>query len=822
MFDRFVKDIHFAFRQLRRHPAFSFLLILTVAVAIGGNVAIFSVLEGIVLRPLPYPDADRILAVWETPDQQERWYQPFTGPDYLDVREEIQSLEELGVIHLRFLNVAGEGEPVRVGAGAVTASLFELLGMQAAQGRYLTEEEELDGNHRVVVLSHGFWQDQFGGESGVVGRQLSVDGEPYEIIGIMPPDFRAPTPWGGRDRSRVWIPLVLPRDGSGRGSHWLGAYGRMADGVAPEEVEAELNVIAERLSQAYPDTNAMTRMWVQPMMARTLGGISSVLIYLLIIVGLVLLIACANVASMLLARGMNRSSEFAIRASMGAGRRGLVRQLLTESLLLSLVGGSVGVLLAYWGVDALKAVMPESIPRIASIQVNTTVLGFAAAATVLCGILVGLAPSLFASRANLAEVIKHGRASRGGGASRNRFLSGLVMAQLAIGFILVNAALVLSVSYSNVMEQPMHFATDEVLVTEISLGGPSYGEPHLRRAFWEELVQRAKGFPGVVEAGVTSKLPLMGGTNGGVLVRDMVFDPTVQDYLVEYSFVDHGYHEAMGIPLLSGRLFDQQDMEAAAVFAGQDSMIANLPVIINRAMAEELWPEDDAMGELVRPYDAEPSWHAEVVGIVENVRQWGPERPPLPEMYFPHTSELWGPIWGRLIIRTSGDPMTLAAGVRAAVNEIDPTIPSAAPQTMGRILRDATAGRRFSMLLVALFAGTALLLVVTGTYGVLSYGVSQRTHEIGVRMTLGADKSNVTRLFLTRAGILVGVGIGSGLLGALAASRLTSSLVFGISAMSPAHMAAAAGVMVLIALAATLIPVIRATGVDPLEALRID
>ncbi|MBT8395351.1 MAG: ABC transporter permease, partial [Gemmatimonadetes bacterium] len=561
MFDRSSRDLSFAVRQIRRHPAFSFLLILTVAVAIGANVAIFSVLEGIVLRPLPYPEADRILAVWETPSQQDRWFQPFTGPDYFDVREETRTLEEFGVIHLRYVNLAGQEEPVRLRAGAMTASLFQLLGIQPAQGRFITEEEELEGNHRVVILSHGLWQDQFGGQGDVVGRQVRVDGEPFEVIGIMPPGFRAPTPWGGRDQTRAWVPLVLPRDGSGRGSHWLGAYGLMEEGITPEEVEAELNVIAERLSEAYPDTNAMTTMWVQPMMARTLGGISSVLIFLLIIVGLVLLIACANVASMLLARGMSRASEFAIRASLGAGRKGLVRQLLTESLLLSVVGGSIGILFAFWGVDTLKAVMPDSVPRLSAISVNLPVLGFAAGVTLVCGILVGLAPSLFASRTNLSEVIQHGRASRGGGAVRNRFLSGLVMVQLAIGFVLVNAALVLSVSYSNVVEQPMNFATDEVLVTDVSLGGPAYEEPHLRRAFWEELAERARGFPGVIEAGITSKLPLRGGTNGGVLVRDMVFDPTVQDYLVEYSFVDHGYHEAMGIPLLSGRLFSQQDME---------------------------------------------------------------------------------------------------------------------------------------------------------------------------------------------------------------------------------------------------------------------
>ena len=496
MLDRLLLDLRFAVRQLLRRPGFSSLLILTVAVAIGSNVAIFSVLEGIILRPLPYPDADRILAVWETPEQERRWYQPFSAPDYLDVREQAQALDEFGVIDLTYLNLAGGGEPVRVQAGATTASLFNLLGMQPAQGRYFTEDEELEGNHRVAVLSHGLWQSQFGEEDGVVGRQMNIDGEPFEVIGIMPPDFRAPTPWGGRDGTRVWVPLVLPRDGSRRGTHWLGAYGKMAAGATPEEVEAELNVIAERLSEAYPETNSMTTMWVQPMMARTLGGISSVLLYLLVTVGLVLLIACANVAAMLLARGLNRSSEFAIRASMGAGRRGLVRQLLTESLLLSLIGGSAGVLLAYWGVDALKAVMPDTIPRIASIEVNLPVLGFAAGVTVLTGLLVGLAPALFASRASLAEVIKHGRASRGGGKARNRFLSGLVMAQLAIGFVLVNAAMVLATSYRNVMDQPMNFATDDVLVTEISLGGPAYEEPHLRRAFWDGLIQRARGFPG--------------------------------------------------------------------------------------------------------------------------------------------------------------------------------------------------------------------------------------------------------------------------------------------------------------------------------------
>jgi predicted permease len=555
-------------------------------------------------------------------------------------------------------------------------------------------------------------------------------------------------------------------------------------------------------------------------MERTLGGISSVVVFLLVIVGLVLLIACANVASMLLARGMNRASEFAIRASMGAGKRGLVRQLLTESLVLSLLGGTAGVLLAYWGVGALKIIMSESVPRAGGIEVNPQVLLFAFVVTAFTGLLVGLAPSLFAARTNLAEVIKHGRLSRGGGGKRHRFLSGLVAAQLAMGFMLVNAAVVMGVSYRNVMEQPTHFATDEVLVTGISLEGPAYEEPEQRRAFYETLIQRARGLPGVVQAGLTSKLPLRGGSITGVLVRDQVFDPEVSHGPVEMTFVADGYHEAMEIGLLAGRYLDQRDMEIASPQAGTDSAALELPILINRAMAEVYWPEDDALGQLVRPNSSREVWRARVVGIVENVRQRGPTSTPLPEVYFPHTAEVWGAIWARLIVRTAGDPTVLAPAIRNAVHDLDPEIPITAPFTMGRVLRDVTASRRFSMLLVALFAGTALLLIVAGSYGVVSYSVSQRTREIGVRMTLGAEKMRVAKLFLARTGVLFAVGLGAGVLGSTAASALTGSMVYGISALSPVHMAMAALVMVAVALAATMVPVVRATAVDPLEALR--
>jgi predicted permease len=821
MFDRLLQDLRFAVRQLLRRPAFSVLLILTISVAIGANVAIFSVLEGIVLRPMSYHQPERLLAVWETPPEG-RWYQPFSAPDYFDVREQSETLEEFGVIHLRWFNLSGGEEPQRVRGGACTASLLNLLGVQPAQGRLFTEEEEAEGNDRVVILSHGLWRNQFGGDPDILGNEVSINGEPSEVIGIMPEGFRSPTPWGGRDGSRLWTPIVLDRyDNAGRGSHWLGAYGRMAENATPEQVEAELDLIATQLAEAYPDTNGRVRMWVQPMMERTLGGIGSALAFLLVIVGLVLLIACANVASMLLARGLNRSGEFAIRASMGAGRRRLARQLLTESLVLAGIGGILGVLMAYWGVDALKAVLPDNVPRVDGISVNGPVLGFAFVATLVTGLLVGLAPSLFASRTNLAEVIKTGRATRGGGSAKNRFLWGLVAVQLGLGFVLVNAALVMAVSYGNVIKQPNNFQ-EEVLVASISVQGPRYSQPQQRRTFWEQVLDRTRSLPGVTEAGITSKLPLQGGSNGGVLVRDQVFDPQGAYTLVEYSFVSERYLEAMGIPLLTGRTFDRGDMEAAAVYAGIDSVTAEVPLVINRAMAEELWPESDALGEMVRPFSPQVHWRGRVVGIVENVRQWGPEREALPEMYFPHTAEVWGPIWGNVIVKAEVTPEALAEQIKGAVHEVDAEIPVATPFTMARIVRTTTAGRRFSMLLVALFAATALLLIVAGTYGVISYAVSQRTHEIGVRMTLGADKTRVLRLFLVRVASLFGVGLALGLLGAFATGIIIRSMVYGISALSPLHMAAAAGVMILVALSATLIPVMRATGVDPLEALRIE
>ncbi len=817
--DSILRDLRYAARQITRNPGFSFLLTLTIAVAVGGNVAIFSVLEGIVLRPLPYPEPEELVAVWNRPETED-WRQPFSGPDYLDVRAQIQGLEDVGAIRTSSFNVAGEGEPTRVQGSQCTASILKLLGVPPLHGRFFEEENELEGNQHVVVLSHGLWQTRYAGDPGIIGQTVLIDGAPHEILGVMPEGFRSPTPWGGRDNARFWVPLVLPRDGSTRGSHWIGSFGRLADGVSIQEAGAELEVIAAQLAEEYPDTNARTNMFLEPMMARTLGSVQSAVLFLVAIVGLVLLIACANVGSMLLARGMNRAPEFAVRASVGAGKKGIVGQLLTESLLLAALGGGVGIALAYWGVDAIRAVMPEDIPRAQLIQVNLKVLGFAVLVTGATGLLVGLAPALFLTRSNLAEVIKHGRASRGGG--RSKLLSGLVAAQLAMGFVLVNSAVLLVASYRNVMNQDHNFATEKVLVAYLPLAGPDYEEFQDRQRYYDEVLERTRALPEVVRAGLTAKLPLRGGSNGGVLVKDEVYDPSVHTGLVEYTFIGEDYHETMGIRLLAGRTLERRDMDESAVTAERDTISGEYPIVINRAMAERYWPDEDPLGQVVRPNWREAYFRATVVGVVEDVRQWGAERDAVPEMFFPYTGRVWG-AWDQfLTVQAAGDPEALAPTISEIMQEADPNIPRPSPYTMARVLEEQTAGRRFSMLLVGLFALTALLLIISGTYGVVSYAVTERTHEIGVRMTLGADKSKVARLFLRRLGYLVVPGLAVGTLGAFGAARITRSMVYGISAMNPIFLGAAAAVMILVALSATIVPVTRATGVDPLDAMRVD
>ncbi len=811
--DGVARDLRFSLRQLARQPGFTLLVVITLAIGIGANAAIFSVLKGLILQPLPYPQPDRVVAIWETP-VGERYYQPFSSPDYFDMREQNGSFEEFGLYRLDWVNLAGEGEAVRVPGVRCTASVLRALGVSPALGRLFTDDEEIEGAHRVAILGAGLWRRRFGADPEIIGAPITTNGERFTIIGVMPEAYEFPRAWTTVSHDpEIWIPIPLSRDEDLRGSHSYASIGRLGDGVSVETAEADLQAIAARLAEEHPDTNARVGVWIDPLMRRTLGGVRSFLLILLGVVGLVLLIACANVASMLLARSTTRANELAIRTSLGASCKRLVRQLMTESLLLSATGGLAAVLLAVWGVNAIKGLIPATVPRIQGIRIDGGVLLFSLVVTVAAGLAFGLVPALLSARSDPIQSLKEGRGSFAGGRTTNRFLRGLVTGQLATAFVLANAAALLIVSHLNVMSLPRGFDAERVLVAGLSVTGPEYEQTEQRVALWDRLLERIGALPGVEHAAATNKLPLRGGNNGEVLVEGETYDPKAERPLVEFSYVTPDYFDAMGISLLSGRLLEDGDAKVST--AGGD-----LVAVVNRTLADRYWPGESALGKRIRSNSNPPAWTARVVGVVENVRQWGLEYPPLREIYFPHSFELWP--YTRLVVRASGDPLSLVPALRRAVREIDARLPLAGIRTMEDLVIDAAADRRFSMLLVGLFAGTALVLVTAGTYGMMSYCVSQRTHEIGVRVALGADRGKVMGLFLGQGLRLALLGAAIGLVGSLAASRLTGRLVFGISPLHPGFLIGGVLFMTAVALVAIAAPVLRATRVDPNQALRAE
>lgn len=561
-FSRFLDDIRhdtiYAVRTLRKSPGFTMVAILILAIGIGANVAIFSMLKGIILRPMPFPDPDRVVAIWET-ETGSRGYQPFTSPDYYDMLDNNSSFEEFGIYTFRWANVTVDDELERVRGVITTASVLRALEMPPLHGRFFGDEEASDDRNNIVILGYEYWQRRFNSDPGVIGERIILNRESHEVIGIMSDEFEFPSPWGYAEDVTFYCPYEFSRT-EGRGSHWLAALGRLKDDVTPRQAEADLKIIAARLAEEYPDTNTRVDVWIEPLMHRALGGLTGTLLFLLIVVGLVLLIGCANVASMLLARGAARQTEVAIRASLGAGGHRIIRQLLTESMLLSILGGIAGVFLALWSLGSLKGLLPPTMPRIEGIMIDGWVLFFAFIIMTVTGIVFGLAPALFAARTDLTGTLAGGGGSRTGGRKRNRVLNLLVVIQLAMALMLVNAAILLFVSFVNVTREPQGFDTENVLVVSLETTGPGYEEAQGRVTFWDRLLTRVGSAPGVLAAGATTKLPTSGGTNGSVLVEGETHDLEAQRPLVELSYVTPGYFEAMGIDILKGRTFESGEM----------------------------------------------------------------------------------------------------------------------------------------------------------------------------------------------------------------------------------------------------------------------
>jgi putative ABC transport system permease protein len=799
------RDLGYGLRQMGRRPVFSLTIILTLAIGIGPNVAIFSVLKAVALEPLPYSEPERLVQVWET-DIAGRWRMPFAYPDFSDIREQAKSFEAFGVQRPRSYNL-GTSDPERLRGLEVTADALAVWGVPPARGRLFTEEEVAAGQ-RLVVLSYDVFERSFGGDPAIVGGSVPIDGESCQVVGIMPPDFEVYTAWTAGQRIDLWTPL-RGAEGSSRGRNWLLAVARLKPGVSSRAAEAEMRGIASRLQMEYPETNSRRQVWVSPFQTEVVGGMSGQLLILATAAGFVLLAACANVAGILLARGADRRTELAIRGSLGADRRAVLTQLLTESGLLSLVGGVAGVLLTVWSIHLIKSIIPPEVPRTHGIAVDSGVLVFALLLTMVTGLLSGLTPALIAARADIATTLREGSGTVTATRQRNRTLRWLAVSQIAAAFLLVNAAILLYKSYENVLHAPFAFDTENVITARIALPGERYEAAEPKAAFWARLTERLDGRPGVERSAATTKLPLEGGNNSSILVRGEAYDPEAFRPLVERSYVSPGYFEAMGIPVVAGRVFGEHE--------GTDTARV---VVVNQALVDRYYPGTNPIGEVLREDNAEPEWTATIIGVVASVPQWGPTHVALPEWYAPF--RLGPHADSHLVLRSRVAPASLVPMIRAEVREMEKGLPLSEPRTMARVLRQATGRRQFLLRMVGLFAAMAILLAMAGIFGTLSHSVAQRNREIAVRLAFGADRRRILTMVLRQGIALLGVGIGAGMLLVASSAAVIRSQLYGVSPLEPVETGVAILLVALVTLAATMLPALLATRVDPIQALRFE
>jgi putative ABC transport system permease protein len=807
-----LKDVRYAVRTLSRQPGFAAVAVVTLALGIGANTAIFSVIDAALLRSLPYREPGRLVHLWESKRSRDFERREASYPDFLDWRaQSTEVFEGLAGYTGRPVTLADAGEATRAPGAAVTANFFDLLGVKAALGRTFVEGEDGLEGKRVAVLSHGLWQRRFGGDPATVGREVALDGQAYTVVGVLPANFNFAL-LGGTD---VWTPLApSPQMASRRFQHWLKVVGRLRPGVTLEGAQAHLATVASRVERDDPAAHAGVGLRAVPLQEEVVGSVRPVLFVLLGAVGFVLLIACTNVANLLLARSAGRQKEVAIRAALGASRWRVVRQLLTESVLLSLAGGAAGLVLALWGVDALVALIPASqlmqMPYLQSLSLSRDVLLFAVGLSLLTGVLFGLTPALSASRTDLQSALKEGgRSSVSRGSRRLRDL--LVVAEMALALVLLVGAGLLLKSLVTMLRVDPGFDTRGLLTLRVALPPSRYKGDGQAARFYDEVLRRAGSVPGVRGAALTSNLPL--GNEGGTATAQIVGRSTPISEMTEANVrtVSANYFEVLGIPLVRGRAFD-----------GRDDAKAPPVLLVNKTYAERVFPGEDPVGRRAK-FTFTGDTQFEIVGVVgdENVTSLDARTTPVIYTHMPQDSDSAA----ALVIRTdAADPLTLAAAVRGEVRALDPEVPVYAVQTLEQMVAGsrATFVRRYPAYLTGVFACVALLLALVGIYGVVSYAVAQRTHELAVRVALGARTSDVLRLVLGHGLLLALGGIALGAVGALALTRLISGLLFGVSAADPAVYGLVSLLLAAVALLACLVPARRATKVDPMVALRYE
>ena len=804
-----LRDLQYGLRMLARSPGSTVVAIIALALGIGANSAIFSVVNAVLLRPLPYKDASRLIVIWETKLSKGILQEQVSPPDYRDWVEQQRVFEKIAALREQPAVLTGGQLPERVETALISPSAFELLGVKAGLGRTFLSEEAEPGRNRVALLSYGFWQRRFGGDSGILGKKAIVDGNSLTIVGVMPRDFRLlDTP------SELWTPYTLDaKELSQRGFRTLRVIGRLKPGVSLEQASAEMRSIAGRIERQYGDTNTGYSTKIVALRDQLVGDIGPTLWTLLGAVVFVLLIACANVASLLLARAGSRDKEIVLRMALGANPARVLRQLLTESVLLALAGGLLGLALAAWGIAMLAQFGPANLPRLAEINIDWRVMAFTLTVSLATGIIFGLAPALLTVRTDLNSVLK--ASGRGNTGSRTRALwrNALVTSEIASCVVLLTGAGLLIRSFLQLEGVNPGFRPDHVLTMQIALPETRYSGQKVA-LFYHQLVDRLHALAGVQYAGIARNLPLSGADASlNFVVENRPVESAAEQSRAKYRAASADYFAALGIPLVRGRYFDGTDGEKTPAV-----------VIINSTMARRFWPGEDPIGKRMKAGFDGSQW-CTIVGIVGDVKHTGLDAATNAEMYYHYLQippELMGFVEGTmtLVLRTQAEPNSMVGTVRGEVQRLDPDLAVFNVKTMQDLVGGSLAQPRFRTLLLAVFSGMALILAATGLYGVIAYAVTQRTNELGVRMALGAQKSDVLKMVVGEGAQLAAIGIGIGLLVAFPLMRIISRLLFGVNAADPLTFAATSSLILVVALAASYLPALKAIKVDPLVALR--
>jgi putative ABC transport system permease protein len=809
-----LQDLRYAGRLLARSPGFTLLAAATLALGVGASATIFTIVDAVLLRPLEYRQPERLTFI--SSQFPKLGFDRFwvAAPEYFEFRRYNRSFADVGAYTTDAVNVTGRDQPLRVHAAYLTATLFTTLGVPAERGTFFTPRQDLPHAEAVVVLGDGLWRRAFGADPAIVGRRVSVDGTPRTVVGVMPPGFDLAS-----QHVEVWLPLALdPADPGFRGAHYLYLIGRLRPGASLAAARGDLEGMLARWSTEIPNAhtpNTTThRLQIVPLKEDLVGKSRPRMLLLSLMAAMMLVIACANVANLLLARAEARQKEIAVRTALGAGRGRLLGQFLTESVALAVLGGAFGLLLAFWGVRAIVAANPDSLPRVAEVHVGVRSLLFTLLAALATGVLFGLAPALHARSSAFFAVLKEGGQRSTAGAGRQLFRNVLVVLEVALAGALVITGGLLLRSFLALQKVDPGFRPQGVLSLQISLPDSLYPKPEQVTAFYARLLERLAGLPGVAAAAAMDGLPPKRDANGNDTVFESVpVDPKGPPHNVDYwQFATRDYLRVMGIPLVAGRWFNRGDALGAPGV-----------VVINQAMARVFWPGKSPLGQRLRhPFPKMP-W-VTIVGIVGDVKQGGLDQKAGSELYFPveqsPASTGGAPRSLYVVVRTAGDPLALAAPVEAELRRLDPSLAAADLRTLEQVIAAAEAAPRSNALVIGIFAVVALLLAAVGTYGVLSYRVELRTQEIGVRMALGARPADVLGMVLAQGGRLVALGLAGGILLAFAIRRWLASLLFGVTATDPATLVGVALLLALVALAACYVPARRATRVDPLLALR--